>query len=63
MRTFSRSRWLSLLALLPLAVLARAGAPAADAKVEVQVVKYPQLADLIKQHKGQVVVVDFWGTY
>jgi hypothetical protein len=33
----------------------------ADApKVEVKIAKLDALKDLIKQHKGKVVVVDFW---
>ncbi|HEV3203358.1 MAG TPA: hypothetical protein VGY77_03195 [Gemmataceae bacterium] len=39
-------------------------APAADkvepGKVEIKVVKYDGLKDIIKQFKGKVVVVDFW---
>ena len=33
---------------------------AADAKVAVKIVKYPELGDAVKQLRGQVVVVDFW---
>jgi hypothetical protein len=30
-------------------------------KVEIAVVKYPELGALVKQLKGKVIVVDFWG--
>jgi hypothetical protein len=30
---------------------------------EVKIVKYTQLGDLVKKHRGQVVVVDFWATF
>jgi hypothetical protein len=38
----------------------RAGGKADEGKVDVKVVKLDALKDLIKQHKGKVVVVDFW---
>jgi thiol-disulfide isomerase/thioredoxin len=31
--------------------------------VEIQVVKYEQLTDAVKAHRGKVVVVDAWGTF
>jgi thiol-disulfide isomerase/thioredoxin len=34
---------------------------AADAKVELKVVKYDQLGDTVRQLRGKVVLVDFWG--
>lgn len=33
---------------------------AAEAKVDLKVVKYDGLKNIIKQNKGKVVVVDFW---
>jgi hypothetical protein len=30
-------------------------------RVEVKVVKYADLGDVVRQHRGKVVVVDFWG--
>jgi hypothetical protein len=35
-------------------------APAAGDKVELKVVKYAELGNLVKGFKGKVVVVDFW---
>ncbi len=46
----------------PAAVLA-ADNPAAGPRVEVKVVKYAELGEEVKKHKGQVVVVDFWATF
>lgn len=34
-----------------------------DAPVEIQLVKYKQLAEAVKAHKGKVVVVDVWATF
>ncbi|HEX5270426.1 MAG TPA: TlpA disulfide reductase family protein [Gemmataceae bacterium] len=54
-----RTPWAGLLALLALvAVPAFAGEK--EAKVEVKVMKYDDLSDLIKKNKGKVIVVDFW---
>ena len=57
-------RWRWTVALPALMLLGNGTVPAggkADAgKVEVKVVKLDGLKDLIKQHKGKVVVVDFW---
>jgi hypothetical protein len=33
---------------------------AADAKVEVKVVKYAEMGKIIKEFKGKIVLVDFW---
>src|SRR5262245_35954708 len=33
-----------------------------EPQIEVKVVKYEGLTDVVKQHKGKVVVVDFWTT-
>jgi hypothetical protein len=35
----------------------------AEDKVDVKVVKYPELAATIKNLKGKVVVVDFWADW
>jgi thiol-disulfide isomerase/thioredoxin len=35
---------------------------AAD-KVKVRVVKYPELAETIRQNKGKVIIVDFWAEW
>jgi thiol-disulfide isomerase/thioredoxin len=51
---------LLLAALLLFATPAPADPPAA---VAVQVVKYDGLSALIKQHRGKVVVVDFWADF
>jgi thiol-disulfide isomerase/thioredoxin len=56
MRTFRCCCLIGLLALLVPA------ATAADpAKVDVKVVKYDGLADTVRQLRGKVVVIDFWG--
>lgn len=34
-----------------------------DAPVQIQVVKYDQLKDAVKAHKGKIVVVDVWATF
>jgi hypothetical protein len=34
--------------------------PAPSAQVEVRVVKYPELGNVIRSFKGKVVVADFW---
>ncbi len=34
----------------------------AQDKAEIKVVKYPELGQLVRQHLGKVVVVDFWTT-
>jgi thiol-disulfide isomerase/thioredoxin len=54
-----------LAAVTPLVVAAAGAAdpPKADGKVEVKVVKYDGLTDLIKKNKGKVVVLDFWADY
>jgi thiol-disulfide isomerase/thioredoxin len=50
----------SLTGLAALIVLAVAPAFAADDKVEVKVMKYDDLKDLVRKNKGKVIVVDFW---
>jgi hypothetical protein len=35
---------------------------AADAKVTFEVAKYDRLGEIVRQHKGKVVVVSFWST-
>jgi thiol-disulfide isomerase/thioredoxin len=55
-----------LLAALTTLVFVAAGSadpPKADGKVEVKVVTYDGLTDLIKKNKGKVVVLDFWADY
>ncbi len=53
-----RTSRIALVALLPALFVA---APAfADDKVEVKVMKYDDLAKIIKDNKGKVIVVDFW---
>jgi hypothetical protein len=54
------SRWLSLIAVIGLAAPGAAAEPA-RAEVTTQDVKYDGLAKVIREHTGQVVVVDFWG--
>jgi len=49
---------LALIALL----IGPALAGAAD-KVEVRVVKYPELAETIRQNMGKVIIVDFWAEW
>ena len=36
--------------------------PQEGGDIRVRVVKYPGLADVVRQHRGKVVVVDFWFT-
>ena len=49
--------WAGLVALL---ALFAAPTFAADEKVEVKVMKYDDLKELVKKNKGKVIVVDFW---
>jgi hypothetical protein len=44
------------------AAVLSAGAPAQD-NVQVKVVKYAELGQLVRQHIGKVVVVDLWATW
>lgn len=46
-----------------MALLTIGGTSLAADKVEVKVVKYAGLGEVIKQLKGKVVVVDFWADY
>jgi thiol-disulfide isomerase/thioredoxin len=64
MRTIRWCCLLGLLALLLPAVRAADPAPAnaAGGEVDLKVVKYDGLADTVRQLRGKVVVVDFWGT-
>jgi len=48
-------------AVMTFAALA-ASAQAQD-KVDLKVVKYPELAKTVKQLKGKVVVIDFWADW
>ncbi len=48
--------------LLTLSAAAPAQEKAAPAKVELKVVKYDGLGDLVRENRGKVVVVDFWAT-
>ena len=34
-----------------------------DAPIEIKLVKYDQLKEAVKAHKGKIVVVDVWGTF
>ena len=45
------------------AFVALTGGAQAENKVELRVVKYPELAKTVKQHKGKVIVVDFWADW
>ena len=60
MRWLRRMLWVGLLALAgwqtPLVTPGQEAAP----KVELKVVKYPGLCDLINANKGKVILVDFW---
>jgi len=38
-------------------------APTADAKVVLQDISYDALCKLVRDNKGKVIVVDFWGEY
>jgi thiol-disulfide isomerase/thioredoxin len=52
--------------LLPISAAAILALPAlatSPARVTVKVVRYDGLGDVIKQHRGKVVVVDFWADY
>lgn len=51
----------ALLAGLTLAA-ALSAAPAQE-KVQVKVVKYAELGQLVRQHLGKVVVLDLWATW
>ena len=55
-------RWRAGLVALAILLIPPAAALAED-KVEVKVVKYPDLAATIKNLKGKVVVVDFWADW
>ncbi len=57
---FAQSPWLAVGLLLVLTAPSREQAP--DAGVTLQVVKYDALGKTIRQFKGKVLVVDFWGT-
>jgi thiol:disulfide interchange protein len=46
-----------------MAFAALAGSAHAEDKVELKVVKYPELAKTVRQLKGKVVVVDFWADW
>ena len=50
-------------ALAVMAFAALAGSAQAADKVELKVVKYPELAKTIKQFKGKVIVIDFWADW
>lgn len=54
-----RRGWLPLFALLPLVAM---GTQAPNPPAEVQVVRYAQLADWLRDQQGKVVVIDFWAT-
>jgi thiol-disulfide isomerase/thioredoxin len=54
--------WLALLTLLFLLDHSPAQENGAGQDVQVKLVKYDELGDVIKQLRGKVVVVDFWAT-
>jgi hypothetical protein len=59
MRALTAALWIT----LPSLVLLPGTTAPAEQKVEVKVVKYPELTKTIKQLKGKVVVVDLWSFY
>jgi thiol-disulfide isomerase/thioredoxin len=44
-------------------IWASAGTTRAAEDVEIKIVKYPQLAEAIRQNKAKVIVVDFWADW
>jgi thiol-disulfide isomerase/thioredoxin len=54
---------LTLALLLGGGLTARPAGETAAPRVEVEVVKYDGLGAKVRQHKGKVVVVDFWATW
>jgi hypothetical protein len=44
-----------------LLLIAPAAAAPEESKVAIQVVNYDQLGKVVKEHTGQVVLLDFWG--
>jgi len=45
------------------ALLSGDAAAQGEGKVELKVVKYTGLTEVIKRHRGKVVVIDFWADY
>lgn len=37
--------------------------PRDEPRIEVKVVKYDDLAEVVRRHRGKVIVVDFWATF
>jgi thiol-disulfide isomerase/thioredoxin len=63
MRKAGRMRWLA--AIVVVLVVDSAVQPQGppDKGVEVKVMRYAELGDLVNQQRGKVVVVDFWATF
>jgi len=58
MRTNLKACALAVMTFAALAASARA-----EDKVELKVVKYPELAKTVRQFKGKVIVIDFWADW
>jgi hypothetical protein len=56
-------RWPRPLGLLTLLLAGAAAFAGENHPVSVKVVKYDGLAEVVRQHRGRVVVVDFWSDY
>ena len=57
----NKLRWLALAALLVLA--GTTGSGQENRGVQVKVVKYTGLKDMVVQNRGKVVLIDFWGDF
>ena len=53
-------RWLGLISLV---LMLAASGNAQQNDIDVRVVKYKQLGEIVTQNKGKVIVVDFWATW
>src|SRR4051794_33268304 len=63
MRSHNRSLWLSAWLVVGLSLATALAAPPADAEVQTKVVRFAGLEEAVRQHKGKVVVVDFWADF
>ena len=63
MRTVCRFCVVSLILLMAGAASPCTAQSTANQVGDVKVVKYAELGQLVKQNKGKVIVVDFWGTF